>query len=72
MERLNGEIIAGAALTFLGILFVFAAQLNKTWTVALPAAFILLAVGVGVIGLGVWSRRNTNRTHSHEEHPHHH
>jgi drug/metabolite transporter (DMT)-like permease len=71
MERLNGEILAGAALTFLGILFVFASRVNTMWAVTLPADFILLAVGVALIGLGVWTRRNTNRMHSHEEHPHH-
>jgi hypothetical protein len=71
MERLNGEIIAGAALTLLGILFVYASRVNTVWTVTIPADFILLAVGIALIALGVWTRRNTNRMHSHEEHPHH-
>ena len=71
MERLNGEIISGIALAFLGILFVYAAQVNVTWTAALYAAYILIAVGVALIGLGMWSRHNTNRIHSHEEHSRH-
>lgn len=71
MERLNGEIIAGIALAFLGVLFIFAAQVNATWTAALYAAYILVAVGAATIGLGLWSRHNTNRMHGHEEHSHH-
>ncbi|MEW5841082.1 MAG: hypothetical protein AB1753_08765 [Thermoproteota archaeon] len=70
MERVNGEIIAGSALAFLAILFIYAAQVNPIWAVALPADYILLAVGLATIGLGIWTRRNTNRMHSHEEHPH--
>ncbi|MEO9295415.1 MAG: hypothetical protein ABI347_07430 [Nitrososphaera sp.] len=71
MERLNGEIISGIALAFLGILFIYAAQVNAAWTAALYADYILIAVGAGLIGLGLWSRHNTNRMHSHEEHRHH-
>ena len=70
MERLNGEIISGIALAFLGILVIYAAQVNVTWTAALYPAYILIAVGVALIGLGMWSRHNTNRMHSHEEHHH--
>jgi hypothetical protein len=72
MERVNGEIIAGAALAFLAILFIAAAMVNPIWAVALSADYILLAVGIAVIGLGFWTRRNNNRMHGHEEEEHHH
>lgn len=75
MERVNGEIVAGAALAFLAILFIAAAMVNPIWAVGLTAYYILLAVGIGVIALGFWTRRNNNRMQSHEEghnHPHSH
>jgi hypothetical protein len=70
MERLNGEIISGSALAFLAILFIYAGMVNPIWAVALPADYILLAVGIAVIGLGIWTRRNANRMRRYEEHPH--
>jgi putative Ca2+/H+ antiporter (TMEM165/GDT1 family) len=70
MERLNGEIISGSALAFLAILFISAGMVNPIWAVALPADYILLAVGIAVIGLGIWTRRNANRMRRYEEHPH--
>ncbi|MEO9363715.1 MAG: hypothetical protein ABI348_07430 [Nitrososphaera sp.] len=73
MERINGEAIAGAALTFLGSLFMFAAQVNKTWVAAVPAALVLIAVGIALIVLGAYTIRNNNRARTHtEEHPSHH
>lgn len=79
MERVNGEIVAGAALAFLAILFIAAAMVNPVWAIGLMAYYILLAVGIGVIALGFWTRRNNNRMRSHEEegghnhnHPHSH
>jgi predicted phage tail protein len=72
MERINGEAIAGAALTILGALFMFAAQVNKTWVAAIPAAIVLIAVGVALIVLGAYTIRN-NRSRPHtEEHSSHH
>jgi uncharacterized membrane protein len=72
MERINGETIAGAALTFLGGLFMFAAQVNTTWTAVVPVALILIAVGVALIALGRYTTRKANRAHPHtEEHSHH-
>lgn len=71
MERINGEIISGIALAMMAILFIYAAQVNSIWSVALPASYVLVAVGIALIGLGLWTRRNNNRLPSHEEHPHH-
>jgi hypothetical protein len=72
MERINGEIISGIALAMMAILFIYAAQVNSIWTVALPASYLLVAVGAALIGLGLWTRRNNNRhLPSREEHSHH-
>jgi drug/metabolite transporter (DMT)-like permease len=67
MERINGETIAGAAITLLGILFVVAAQLNKTWVAAIPTALILIAVGIALVVLGRYTTMRTNRLHPHAE-----
>ncbi|NWG37119.1 hypothetical protein [Nitrososphaera sp.] len=69
MGRLNGEIVAGTALTFLALLFIFAGMVNPIWAVALPADYVLLAVGIGVIALGFWTASNEKK-HPHVEHRH--
>jgi nitrate reductase gamma subunit len=72
MERINGETISGIALAFLAILFIYAAQVNAVWAVALPADYVLLAVGIALIVLGRYTTMNTNRSSTHtEEHSHH-
>ena len=71
MERINGETIAGAALTLLGGLFMFASQVNALWTAAIPTALVLIAVGIALIALGRYTTIRSNRTHPHtEEHSH--
>ncbi len=71
MERLSGETVAGAALTFLSILFIYAGSVNPIWAIALPADYIILAIGIGLIALGVISTQRKNRMHPHsEEHAH--
>jgi hypothetical protein len=74
MERINAEMIAGISLAFLAILFIYAAMVNPVWAVALLADYVLLALGIALIGHGFWTRRNNNRMsshHHHEEHSHH-
>ncbi|AIF84241.1 hypothetical protein NTE_02187 [Candidatus Nitrososphaera evergladensis SR1] len=72
MERINGETIAGAALALLGALFMFAAQMNTTWAAAVPAALVLIAVGIALVVLGRYTTKKSNRSHPHtEEHSHH-
>jgi drug/metabolite transporter (DMT)-like permease len=67
MERINGETIAGAALTFLGVLFIIAAQINTIWTAAIPTALVLIAIGIALIALGRYTTIKSNRTHPHTE-----
>lgn len=72
MERINGEIISGIALAMMAMLFIYAAQVNSIWAVALPASYLLVAIGAALIGLGLWTRHNNNnRLPSHEEQSHH-
>lgn len=66
-QRINGEIIAGIALMFLAILFIWASTMNPVWAIILPADYLLLAIGIGVIVLGVWTIVRSNRSSSHPE-----
>lgn len=71
MERINGETIAGCALAFLAILFIYAGQVNAVWAIALPADYVLLAAGIALIVLGRYTTMKSNRAGTHaEEHSH--
>ncbi|NOJ26660.1 MAG: hypothetical protein DA330_01435 [Nitrososphaera sp.] len=72
MERVSGETISGSALALLAILFIYAGMVNPIWAIAMIAYYILLAIGLGTIALGLYTTSNTNRKHPHtEEHKHH-
>ena len=72
MERINGETIAGAALAFLGILFISASFVNPVWQAATLAAYVLVAVGIALVVLGRYTTMKSNRSGTHtEEHSHH-
>lgn len=68
MGRLNGEIVAGISLAFLGILFIYAGIVDSVWAVGFLAYYVLLAVGIGVIALGFWTARNEKKHFSAEHH----
>lgn len=65
MEKLNGEIVAGIAFIFISLLFIFAASVNSVWAIILPADYLIMAIGVGLVILGVMTLRK-------EEGPVHH
>lgn len=65
-QRINGETIAGIALVFLALLFIWASMMNPVWAAILPADYLILAIGFGFIAIGVVSIRNSNRS-SHSE-----
>ncbi len=69
-QWINGETITGIALVFLALLFIWAATMNAVWARILLAAYLILAIGVGFIVLGIITMRRTNRTHSEEGHTH--
>ena len=59
-QRMNGETITGIALVFLGILFIWAAMQNTVWASIVLAAYLIIAIGVGFIIVGVIAIRRTN------------
>jgi hypothetical protein len=67
-QRLNGETVAGMALVFLGILFIWAATMNAVWASIVLAAYVILAIGVGFIIVGVMAIKRTNNPQSQSEH----
>ena len=69
-QWINGETITGIALVFLALLFIWAATMNAVWARILLAAYLILAIGVGFIVLGIITIRRTNRMHSEEGHTH--
>ena len=67
-QWINGETITGIALVLLALLFIWAATMNAVWARILLADYLILAIGVGFIVLGIITMRRTNRTHSEEGH----
>ena len=67
-QWINGETITGIALVFLALLFIWAATMNAVWARILLADYLILAIGMGFIVLGILTMRRTNRTHSEEGH----
>jgi hypothetical protein len=67
-QWINGETITGVALVFLALLFIWAATMNAVWARILLADYLILAIGVGFIVLGIITIRRTNRMHSEEGH----
>jgi carbon starvation protein CstA len=59
-QRLNGETIAGMALVFMGLLFTWAGTMNPVWELIRPAAYLILAIGVGFMVIGALAIRRTN------------
>ena len=66
-QWINGETITGIALVFLALLFIWAATMNAVWARILLADYVILAIGIGFIVLGIITMRRTNRPHSEEE-----
>jgi putative Ca2+/H+ antiporter (TMEM165/GDT1 family) len=69
-QWINGETIAGIALVFLAVLFIWAATVNAVWASILLADYVILAIGVGFIALGIITMYRTNRTHSEQGRTH--
>lgn len=63
-QRINGETIAGIALVFLAILFIWAGTMNPVWATVVIADYLILAIGVGFIIVGVMTIRRTNHPQS--------
>jgi hypothetical protein len=63
-QRMNGETITGIALVFLGLLFVWAGMQNAVWASIVLAAYLIIAIGVGFIIVGVVAIRRANTPES--------
>ena len=63
-ERINGETIAGIALVFLALLFLYAGTVNPAWATIMLADYVILAIGVGFIVLGVVTIKRSNNPSS--------
>jgi hypothetical protein len=73
MRGLNSEIIVGSALIFLSILFLYAAAASGGYwaaIVSIGVCYVLIALGIGFIVHGFWTRRNLARE-GRVEAPHH-
>jgi hypothetical protein len=60
-QRINGETITGMALVFIALLFLWAGTQNAVWATIMLADYLILAIGVGFIAVGVRAIRQTNR-----------
>lgn len=70
MTSINGEMLTGISLVFLAVLFIVASFFYEPWVTILPVDYLIMAIGIGFIVLGVVSvRRNKSGGHI-EEHPH--
>ena len=60
-QRINGETITGIALVFLAVLFLWAGMQNPVWASIILADYLILAIGVGFIIVGIMAIRRTNQ-----------
>ena len=66
-QRINGEVIAGIALVFLAAIFIWAATMNPVWATILLADYLILAIGMGFIAIGVVTITRSNRSSHYPE-----
>lgn len=63
-QRINGETITGVALVFMALLFLWAGTQNPVWASIMLADYLIMAIGVGFIIVGVMAIRRTNNPQS--------
>ena len=66
----NREINTRTVLMLLELEHLWAATMNVVWARILLADYLILAIGVGFIVLGIITMRRTNRPQSEEGHTH--
>ncbi|HZA43040.1 MAG TPA: hypothetical protein VE504_04685 [Nitrososphaeraceae archaeon] len=59
--EINGEMITGIALIFLSVLFLYAGVINETWSLLVPADYLILAIGIGFLALGIITLRRNKK-----------
>jgi LPXTG-motif cell wall-anchored protein len=59
--EVNGEVVTGVALILLSVLFLYAGMINEVWSILVPADFLILAIGIGFLSLGIITLRRKKR-----------
>ena len=60
----NGEVISGISLTLFGFMLVIYGMVNEVAAILIPADIMIIAIGVAVIVVGVFTNRKNIVIHS--------
>lgn len=71
MQGINSEIIAGVSVFLLGFLFFIAGLLNSIWATIFIVDYLIMAIGLATIGVGVWTMRYDRKHNLHQTEHHH-
>jgi hypothetical protein len=61
---LNGEIISGISITVFGVMLFLYGMINEVAAILIPADFMIIAIGIALIILGVFTNRKNTIIHS--------
>ncbi|HEY6536574.1 MAG TPA: hypothetical protein VIY08_12370 [Candidatus Nitrosocosmicus sp.] len=68
MVTANGEIIAGASLLIMGLIFIGAGMVNTTWGAIIIPDLVIVAIGASTLGLGIWTIKYNEKHHVSSHH----
>ena len=71
MHGINSEIIAGLSVFLLGLLFFIAGLFNSVWATIFIVDYIIMAIGLATIGVGVWTAMYEKKHPLHSTEHHH-
>ena len=60
---LNGEIISGISITVFGIMLFLYGMINEVAAILIPADIMIIAIGIALIILGVFTNRKNTVIH---------
>jgi hypothetical protein len=60
-EKINGETITGMALIIMALLFFLAGTMIPEWATIYAVDYVILAIGIGFLALGIITIQRTNR-----------
>jgi hypothetical protein len=61
---LNGEIISGISITVFGVMLFLYGMINEVAAILIPADIMIIAIGIALIILGVFTNRKNTIIHS--------
>ncbi|HEY7778431.1 MAG TPA: hypothetical protein VIA09_07810 [Nitrososphaeraceae archaeon] len=61
---MNGEIISGISITVFGIMLFLYGMINEVAAILIPADIMIIAIGIALIILGVFTNRKNTVIHS--------